>query len=292
MRLRTLPLAAASILTGSAAAWHLSANPWTVLILALSTTFLLQILSNLANDYGDFARGIDNDERTGPKRTMQSGLISKSEMKRALILCATLAFFSGVALLGVTFGRANMLTSALFFLAIGLLAIAAAFRYTMGKNPYGYMGLGDLAVFVFFGIVGVGGAFYLHAFKWNSEVLVPAFAIGFFSVAVLNLNNLRDHMNDKAGGKITVVVRLGFEMGKIYQLMLVSAGVFCCILWSGRNDFHAISLLPLLPAAMQLLLLPKIFRTKIPKELDGELKKVAMLTFLYSLMILIIAIAP
>lgn len=289
MRLRTLPLAASSVFTGSAAAWQSSSHPITILILALSTTFLLQILSNLANDYGDFSSGIDNNERTGPTRTMQSGLITKDSMMRALIVCAILTFLSGLLLLWFAFAEANMFLAALLFLILGIVAIVAAIKYTMGKNPYGYMGFGDLAVFLFFGIVGVGGTYFLHTHTWNYEILVPAFAIGFFSVAVLNLNNLRDHINDKAGGKITVVVRLGFELGKIYQLLLICAGVFCCLLWEGRDGLSWESSIILLPVFIQLLLLPKVYKTAIPKDLDSELKKVAMLTFTYSLGLFVFA---
>lgn len=290
MRLRTLPLAASSILTGSAAGWNSSSRPWLIFTLALVTTFLLQILSNLANDFGDFKSGVDNQNRVGPIRAMQSGSINKKEMTVALAICSLAALISGILLLKVSFSGAHMLWTALCFLGVGLIAIIAAFKYTIGKRPYGYIGLGDLAVFLFFGVVGVGGSFFLHSNEWDLKILIPSAAIGLFSAAVLNLNNLRDHINDKVSGKITLVVRLGYEKGKVYQVLLVVAAVVCAIIWSLIGPIQWISFFAILPALLQLALLPKVFRTKEPSELDGELKKVALLTFFYGLILFLIAI--
>lgn len=284
-RLRTLPLAASSVIAGSAMAWHYDSFSWVTFGLALATTFLLQILSNLANDYGDFSHGVDNDKRVGPQRALQSGAITKSQMQRALVITTSLSLLSGVLLLWFALGKRGEFVAALVLLAIGLLAIVAAFKYTVGKNPYGYLGLGDLSVFLFFGLAGVLGTYYLHTGVIHSHVFLPATTIGLFSAAVLNLNNLRDHENDKASGKNTLVVRMGFYNGKVYQAMLVIGASCCAIslcLFSGGNTWRWFSLL--IPF-LQLFLLFKVFRTKEPAALDGELKKVALSTFAYSVFI-------
>lgn len=284
-RLRTLPLAASSVIAGSAMAWHDQPFHWSIFVLALITTFFLQILSNLANDYGDFSHGVDNDKRVGPQRAMQSGAITKSQMKRALVLTTILSLVSGIALLWFSLGERGLFMQALLMLSIGILAIVAAFKYTVGKNPYGYLGLGDLSVFLFFGITGVMGTYYLHTGVLSDHVLLPAVAVGLFSAAVLNLNNLRDHENDRASGKITLVVRMGFYNGKIYQLMLIGGASCCaialCIL-TGDNFYKWFTLI--IPA-LQLLLVRKVFRTHVPAMLDSELKKVALSTFVYSVLL-------
>lgn len=278
MRLRTLPLAASCILAGSAAGWSNSSNPWAILFWGLLTTFLLQILSNLANDYGDFEKGTDNDERVGPKRAMQSGAISKKEMQVALAVMTMACLISGLMLLHTALTPRGMLLQGVLFLAVGLLAILAAFRYTIGANPYGYRGLGDLFVFIFFGIVGVFGINYLHTGMWDLHCIFPAMTIGLFSTGVLNLNNLRDHVNDAASGKHTLVVQLGFSRAKLYHIMLITAGVICGLIWI-FNTSGLLARLSALPLLLQLILAVKTFKTIDPARLDPELKKVAMLTF-------------
>lgn len=287
-RLRTLPLAASSVIAGSAMAWHQDIFSWTTFWLALITTFLLQVLSNLANDYGDYSHGVDNEQRVGPARAMQSGAITKSQMQRALVINTILALISGISLLWFSLGERGEFYPALLLLGMGMLAIAAAFKYTVGKNPYGYLGLGDLAVFIFFGLTGVIGTYYLHTGILSAHVLLPAATIGLFSAAVLNLNNLRDHENDRSSGKNTLVVRMGFSNGKIYQMLLITGATCCAIvlcLMSGDAFYRWFTLL--IPA-LQWLLLVKVFRTKIPADLDGELKKVALSTFAYSLLLWIL----
>lgn len=285
MRLRTLPLAASCVLAGAAYGWHLSANSGTIFFLSLLTTFSLQILSNLANDYGDFSSGVDNENRVGPAREMQSGRISKSEMKRALVISVVVSFLSGVSLLVVAFQHEKNFTNALVLLVLGVLAITAAIKYTVGKNPYGYSGFGDIAVFIFFGLVGVLGNYFLYSKAWDIQVLFPAIAIGLCSTAVLNLNNLRDHVNDQAGGKVTTVVRLGFERGKKYHFAIVSLAMVAACIGLYLNFTTWISLLPLLPICLQFALMLKVLPVGDPALLDGELKKVAILTFLYGLLL-------
>ena len=236
-RLRTLPLAVSSILVGSALAllanhsWPTYRFSGAVLALALLTAILLQILSNLANDLGDHQHGTDNKERVGPQRSVQSGAISAAAMKRAMIICGVLAFISGCALITIALGFS---IPTLAFLALGLAAIGAAVKYTFGQNPYGYAGLGDVSVFLFFGIVGVCGTFYLHTETSERLVLLPAAAFGMLSAGVLNVNNMRDIVNDAASGKRTLVVRMGSKTAKTYHALLIVTGTLCLILFAAR----------------------------------------------------------
>jgi 1,4-dihydroxy-2-naphthoate octaprenyltransferase len=217
LRLRTLPLAISSILVGSALAHFHGSFSGTEFLLALLTAVLLQILSNLSNDLGDHLHGADNEQRIGPARSVQSGEITPAAMKRAMLLTALLAFMSGCWLIVHAFGLSLTMLS---FLLIGLLALGAAVKYTFGRDPYGYAGFGDLAVFVFFGVVGVIGTYYLHTSQFDRITVMPAIAFGLLSAGVLNVNNLRDHVNDKAAGKRTMVVRLGFKRALLYHGIL------------------------------------------------------------------------
>lgn len=293
MRLRTLPLAASCVLMGAGIShdvWKYSSNGGLIVGLTLLTTFLLQILSNLANDYGDFMHGTDNEDRVGPERAMQSGAITKSEMLFGLIITSVLTLLSGLALLLISLGSAGLFGYALLFLTIGIVAIAAAIKYTAGKNPYGYRGLGDLFVFVFFGIVGVTGTAFLLTHSWNWSYLVPATTIGLLSCAVLNLNNMRDHVNDAASGKITIVVRMGFERARVYHaiLILVGAGLFAVWLFSGMN--RRVEVFSLAPVAILLGHLSTVFKTNEPASLNPQLKVVALSTFLIALTYFVIRV--
>jgi len=284
MRLRTLPLAASCVLVGSALGWNTSAQPILILLLALFTSWLLQILSNLANDYGDHTHGADNENRVGPTRALQSGVISKSEMFRAIIICASLTFVSGIALLWFAMGKAGLFAEALVLLAIGVASITAAIKYTSGKNPYGYRGFGDLFVFFFFGIVGVCGSAFLHDTHFDWRWLLPASSIGLFATAVLNLNNLRDHVNDRASGKKTLVVIMGFNRAKWYHLFLISTGWFCiAVLFSLQAETKFIGWI-FIPLTVMLLNIRNVFRCTQPVALDPELKKIALSTFLFALL--------
>lgn len=220
-RPRTLPLALACIISGTALASKYAPISWPLFSLTLLTALLLQILSNLANDYGDSLKGTDNQQRLGPKRTMQQGLISSASMKKAIFLNILLILLSGGMLILTAF---NNLQDILMFAGFGLLAIVAAICYTLGSKPYGYQGLGDISVFIFFGLLGVGGCYYLQAGAIHFSVLLPAIACGLLAVAVLNINNLRDIDNDRLCGKLTLAVKLGTKGAKIYhQLLLAGA---------------------------------------------------------------------
>src|SRR5690554_4435762 len=198
IRLRTLPLALASILMASFMAQYHGLFRWEVFVLAALTTTLLQILSNLANDYGDSIHGADSAVRQGPIRAVQSGIISSGEMKKAMLVFALLSFISGNLLLFIAL---NDLFVYLSFVALGLLSIIAAVTYTSGTKPYGYLGLGDISVFLFFGLVGVLGTYYLHTLEFSPQLVLPAVSLGLFSTAVLNINNIRDINSDAQAGK-------------------------------------------------------------------------------------------
>jgi 1,4-dihydroxy-2-naphthoate octaprenyltransferase len=281
-RLRTLPLAVSSIIVGSALAVpysRISAERTfrlEVLLLALLTAILLQILSNLANDLGDHLHGTDNAARVGPQRAVQSGSIPPAAMKRAMLLCGTLAFASGVALIVSALGIRLM---TLVFLLVGLLAIGAAVKYTFGRNPYGYAGLGDVSVFLFFGIVGVMGTHYLHARTIDWMHLLPAAGFGLLSAGVLNVNNMRDIRNDKASGKITLAVRLGPDAAKSYHGFLIIGGLTCLMLFTALNFRGMPQWGFLVTTSVLASHLRVVLRNHDPAALDPELKRLALATF-------------
>ncbi len=236
MRLRTLPLAASGIICGSGLAWFDTSMEfdWPISLLALLTSSLLQVLSNLANDYGDFKKGTDNEERIGTPRALQLGMLSAKEMLRGIIVCGVLAFVSGCGLLLLAFG--GNLNSVIFsFFILGLLSIAAAIKYTMGKFAYGYMGLGDVFVFIFFGPVAVMGTCYLCIGLLAFDAWMPAVALGCLSVGVLNTNNIRDMETDQKAGKVTLALKLGLRGARIYQVCLIMLAFSCLLAYSFRH---------------------------------------------------------
>jgi 1,4-dihydroxy-2-naphthoate octaprenyltransferase len=228
-RLRTLPLALSSILMGNVLAASKGAFRWDICMLAMLTTLFLQILSNLANDYGDSQNGADNELRSGPQRAVQSGAISKEQMLVGIVIFGLLSLTCGLALLQRSIGFMNL--KFYMFLALGVSAIAAAVKYTAGKNPYGYAGLGDISVFIFFGIVGVCGTYYLQTSQFGPEILLPAYSCGVFSVAVLNLNNMRDILPDTMAGKRTIPVRIGYQQAKFYHFFLILSGFVAAVIY-------------------------------------------------------------
>lgn len=224
LRPRTLSLAFASVVVGSALAWWQGVFDPLIALLALLTAGLLQILSNLANDYGDAAKGSDKPDRIGPLRGMQKGIITQPQMKRALIITVILICLSGFALVALA---CHTLVDFLGFLALGLLAIIAAITYTIGTRPYGYMGLGDISVLVFFGWLSVAGTWYLQAHTLIGAIFLPATASGLLATAVLNINNLRDIESDRINGKNTLAVRLGPVMARRYHAGLLAGALVC-----------------------------------------------------------------
>lgn len=287
MRLRTLPLALSSVLTGAAVASHKIEEYGKVLALIITTTLLLQILSNLANDYGDSEHGADNAGRVGPIRAVQSGAISKQAMKSAIIVVSGTALLSGILLLYLAFGQREDWVTGLAFFVLGLAAIAAAVKYTAGDNPYGYRGWGDLSVLLFFGITGVAGTAYLLSDSFYYALLLPAVAIGCFATAVLNLNNMRDHQNDAVAGKRTLVVLLGFSKAKKYHHLLFVVGwvTLTTYVFAFAENSAMKAVLAVLP--IHVLHLKRVQSVQEPQRLDPELKKIALSAFLASLILLV-----
>ncbi|MFP1723857.1 1,4-dihydroxy-2-naphthoate polyprenyltransferase [Lonsdalea quercina] len=224
LRPKTLPLAFASIVTGSAIAGLQSSFKPGVALLALLTAGLLQILSNLANDYGDAVKGSDTETRIGPLRGIQTGAISLTELRNALIVTVLLTIVSGLFLVVLACEKP---VDIVVFLGLGLMAILAAITYTVGNRPYGYIGLGDISVLIFFGWLSVAGSYVLQTGHFDSIVMLPATACGLLATAVLNINNLRDIDNDRLSGKNTLAVRLGARKARRYHMLLLMAAPLC-----------------------------------------------------------------
>ncbi|HGN1313615.1 TPA: 1,4-dihydroxy-2-naphthoate polyprenyltransferase [Proteus mirabilis] len=229
LRPKTLPLGLIAIVTGSALAYWTGHFELPIALLAILTAGTLQILSNLANDYGDAVKGTDTEERLGPLRGMQKGVITPAQMKKSLIINVIISCVSGIALIIVACKKPE---DAIGFLVMGLLAIVAAITYTVGKRPYGYMGLGDISVLIFFGWLSVIGTYYLQANAFNIVTLLPATACGLLSVAVLNINNMRDLENDIQAGKNTLAVRLGASGSRIYHTCVIAIAIICLIVFT------------------------------------------------------------
>lgn len=229
-RLRTLPLAISCIAMGGFLAVSADAFRWDIFLLCILTTILLQILSNLANDYGDSVHGADSTDRKGPKRAVQSGTISPRQMKIAVIIFVMLCLASGITLLIVSFGL-NW-KAIFFFFCLGLLSILAAIAYTVGKKPYGYIGLGDFSVLIFFGLVGVMGSYYLFTKDLSGYQVLPALSCGFFSIGVLNVNNIRDIESDRKAGKFSIPVRIGRANAITYHWFLIFSGILSAVVYT------------------------------------------------------------
>jgi 1,4-dihydroxy-2-naphthoate octaprenyltransferase len=292
-RLRTLPLSVSGIIVGS---MYALANPtedvltptevfnWKLFAFAIITTLGLQILSNFANDYGDGMKGTDNEDRVGPKRTIQSGVITPLAMKRAIILTSGLTLLSAIYLIYLAFGAHNLGYS-LFYLILGIAAIASAIRYTVGNSAYGYRGFGDLFVFVFFGLVSTLGVNFLYSKQLDAVLFLPATAIGFLSVAVLNLNNMRDEASDRKSGKNTLVVKMGIENAKKYHYFLISGAMILVLLFAVISNFNFDQYLFLLAYLPLLKHIITVYKNQNSKLLDPELKKVALSTFALSILL-------
>jgi 1,4-dihydroxy-2-naphthoate polyprenyltransferase len=280
-RLKTLPLALSSPLMGSFLAWSEGMFLWNVFILATTNTLLLQILSNFANDYGDFASGADNENRIGPRRLVQSGQISPQGMKKAISVIVIMALISGLLLISQGAAGNNRLLI-LLFLTIGIAAIAAAITYTVGKNPYGYRGLGDISVFIFFGLIGVLGTHFLHTGTFNPWHALPAAAIGLLSAGVLNLNNLRDYESDRNANKRTLVVWLGSQKAKYYHLSLIILSAILGPLYVVFNYNSGYQFLFIITFPLFVRNVIAVFRHTEPMQLYPELKRLALATLLFS----------
>ncbi|RZK06167.1 MAG: 1,4-dihydroxy-2-naphthoate octaprenyltransferase [Flavobacterium sp.] len=301
-RVRTLPLSVSGIILGSMYALAYPTDNvltptevfnWQLFGFAILTTLGLQILSNFANDYGDGIKGTDNEDRVGPKRAIQSGVISPEAMKRAMIITSVLTFISAVLLIYFAFGQDYILYSVIF-LILGILAIASAIRYTVGNTAYGYNGYGDLFVFIFFGLVSTLGVNFLYSKQVDWELCLPAIAIGFLSVGVLNLNNMRDEESDRKSEKNTIVVKVGGAVAKKYHFFLVISAMLLVLAFAIYVDFAKdiepeklnfdtyFFLVIYFPLTSHLI---RVYKNKNPKLLDPELKKLAICTFLLSILL-------
>lgn len=263
---------------------------WRIFALAMLTTLGLQILSNFANDYGDGMKGTDNEDRIGPKRTIQSGVISPQAMKSAIIITSVLTLISAMLLIYFAFSDTNLGYS-LFFLVLGILAIASAIRYTVGDTAYGYRGFGDAFVFVFFGLVSTLGVNFLYSKQLDFDLFLPATAIGFLSVGVLNLNNMRDEASDRKSNKNTIVVKIGAAKAKKYHYFLIVSAMVLVIIFALIHDFRFdqyLFLLAYIPLTKHLI---TVHKNQEPKLLDPELKKLALSTFALSILLAICMIS-
>jgi 1,4-dihydroxy-2-naphthoate polyprenyltransferase len=283
-RLRTLPLSVSGIILGTFYAMSQSYFNWNIFFLAIATTLGLQILSNFANDYGDGVKGTDNEDRIGPKRAIQSGVISAVQMKKAVYLTAIITLVLAVLLIYFSFKKDFLLYS-LFFFVLGIFAVFAAVKYTVGKSAYGYRGLGDVFVFLFFGWVSTMGTYFLYSKTWDWQLLVPATAIGFLSAAVLNLNNMRDEVSDRKSNKNTLVVKIGGKLAKKYHFFLVVSAIVLMLVFGILQKFawdQYIYVIVFLPLISHLI---RVYKTDEPKNLDPELKKLALSTFFVALLL-------
>ena len=300
-RLRTLPLSVSGIIVGSFLGNNdstfkiseslfntkisVGANPiYTspIFWLAILTTIGFQVLSNFANDYGDGIKGTDAN-RTGEKRLVASGVISPKQMKSAMVITTMITLVVALTLIFISFGKENFGFSMLFF-GLGIASIAAAIKYTVGKSAYGYSGFGDVFVFLFFGLLSVVGSYFLFTKDINFTIFLPAFSVGLLSTAVLNLNNMRDRVNDKKVGKNTLVVKIGAELAKQYHYYLIISSflfAFLYVVVKYQNPIQFLFLIAYFPLVKHLLF---VFKNTKEADLDGELKKVALSTFLFGIL--------
>ncbi len=283
-RLRTLPLSVSGIIIGACLAHHNGGFNLYVFIIAILLTISLQILSNLANDYGDGVKGTDNENRVGPERAIQSGAISEDDMLLGIKNNILIVVGLSVALIYMAFGVSHLILSLSFFLLAGL-SIYAAINYTVGESAYGYRALGDLFVFIFFGCVSVGGSYVLFVKQFDHHIVLPAICLGLLSVGVLNLNNMRDLDADKQVGKITLAVKLGAKSAKYYHLFLIFSAIVISALFgilyfsSFYNLLFVIAYIPLI------FHIKTIIKAKSPSDYDSQLKVLALSTFLFSVLL-------
>ena len=292
-RLRTLPLSLSGIIMGSfIAKWRLWGEggvwDWKIFALAMLVTLLYQILSNYANDYGDGVKGTDAKRiNEAEARALASGKITAKQMKNAVMLFSVLSFVATVALLYLAF-IPKFMNEFYIFIGLGVASILTAIGYTVGKKPYGYMGLGDIFVFVFFGLVSVCGSYFLFTKTFSWDILLPGAAVGMMSMAVLNLNNMRDIESDKLSGKNSLALRMGFRNAMIYEMILLQFPLILILIFLGINGF--IQSQQYYVFIVMILLLPltkmrrKIMEVKEPKELDPFLKQVGLITFMMAVL--------
>lgn len=282
-RLRTLPLSISGIVIGSFLAYANGYSNWKIVVLALLTTIGFQIVSNFANDYGDGVKGTDNENRIGPKRALQSGAISRKQLKRTIVITIIITMLVALALIFVAFGVEQPFYTLLFFI-LGMASITAAIKYTVGANAYGYSGLGDLFVLLFFGFLSVVGTYFLFAKQLDWTLFLPAISVGLLSVGVLHLNNMRDRASDIQSNKNTLAVKLGVEKSKKYFYYLIGFSFLFAMFYVNyhyQSPFQFLFILAYVPIIKQLI---RVLKNKEPKSLDPELKILALSTFLFAIL--------
>ena len=282
-RLRTLPLSVSGIIIGSFLAYTNGFSNWQIVTLALFTTIGFQILSNFANDYGDGVKGTDNKDRIGPQRALQSGAISKKQLKNTIIITALLTLMLALTLIYVSFGIENLGYTILFSI-FGIASIIAAIKYTMGKNAYGYSGLGDLFVLFFFGFLSVAGTYFLFTKSIDWTIFLPGFSVGLLSVGVLHLNNMRDRASDIKSNKNTMAVKLGVIKSKKYYYYLIGFSFIFALFYVNihyQSPLQFLFVLAFYPIIKQLI---RVLKNQEPKKLDPELKILALSTFLFAIL--------
>ena len=283
-RLRTLPLSVSGIIIGACLAQHNGDFDIFIFTIAILLTISLQILSNLANDYGDGIKGTDGENRVGPQRAIQSGAISEKEMLLGIKNNILIVVGLSIALIYIAFGVSNLLLSLLFFVLAGL-SIYAAISYTVGESAYGYKALGDIFVFVFFGLLSVFGSYMLFTKQIDHHVFLPAISLGLLSVGVLNLNNMRDIDSDKISGKITLAVKLGKKKAKHYHFFLIASAMLVSALFGilyFSSFYNLLFFVAFIPMGFHLL---KIKNAVAPNDFDSQLKVLALTTFLFSVLL-------
>ncbi|WP_275316114.1 1,4-dihydroxy-2-naphthoate octaprenyltransferase [Tenacibaculum bernardetii] len=299
-RLRTLPLSISGIVVGAFSAKFsvpliggvefdglldvnfLNEKNYLIFILAILTTIGFQVLSNFANDYGDGVKGTD-DNREGEARMVSSGAITPKQMKMAMIVTGAITLVIALLLIYVSFGKDNFLYSLIFFL-LGATSIVAAIKYTVGKSAYGYSGFGDVFVFIFFGLLAVVGTYFLYTKQLNLVVFLPAITVGLLSTAVLNLNNMRDRLNDAKVNKNTLVVKIGAKSAKNYHYTLIILSLITAVLYvviKYQSPWQFLFLIAYIPIVKHVIF---VYKNKEEVLLDGELKKVALSTFLFAIL--------
>lgn len=283
-RLRTLPLSVSGIIIGGCIAYYNGFFNFKIFGLAILVTLGFQILSNLANDYGDGVKGTDNNNRIGPERAIQSGKITPEEMFEAIKINILVIVFLVFMLILASFGSRNFLYSLLFF-TLGALSIYAALKYTIGASAYGYRALGDLMVFLFFGVLSVMGSYFLFARALEHVLILPACIVGLLSTGVLNLNNMRDLESDHESHKITVAVKFGLKRAKVYHAFLIITAVVLGLVFGllyYRSFVSILFFIAFIPIVKHLLF---VFKAQEPVQLDSQLKVLALSTFVLSLLL-------
>jgi len=278
-RLRTLPLSISGAIIGSGVAYSEGVFNLSVFVYTILTTLSFQILSNLANDYGDGVKGTDNENRIGPERALQSGIISPKQMRNAIIINVIICLFLVVTLIYQAFGADQFLTS-FIFIVLGVLAIIAAIKYTVGASAYGYKALGDIMVFLFFGWLSVLGTYFLYSKQIDFLMLLPASAVGLLSAGVLNLNNMRDFESDKVSRKHTLAGYLGLKNARNYHLTLILTAMVLMLLYFGLSTQNLPILIIMIGFIPLFIHLSVFYKVQSPKDYDPQLKVLALSTFL------------